>query len=253
MIKIYNEFEINKIKASAKVLADVLRVLEKAIVPNVTEQEIEQISKRELKKHKVKAAFLNFPSQGKPYPAGACISVNDQVVHSAPTDYKFKPDDVISVDFGVIKAGYYSDAAFTKYLGNDKRKKELVRVCEQALKAGISQAKPGKHTGDIGAAIEQTILTANLNPVRALTGHGTGEKLHMDPSIFNYGEPGQGPELKPGMVIAIEPIASLGNGEISQSPDQADPWTIYTKDGGITAHFEATVLITEQGFKVLTI
>jgi len=253
MIKIYNELEIKKIKASAKVLAEILRELKAAIAPNVTEQEIEMLARAGMKKHKVKAAFLNYPGNDKPYPAAACISVNDQVVHSLPTDYRFKPEDLISVDLGVIKAGYYSDAAFTKYLGKDKRIKGLVKATEQALQAGISQSRPGKHIGNIGAAIEQTLLAANLSVVKALTGHGIGEDLHMEPSVFNYGEPGQGPELKPGMVIAIEPIASLGNGEITQSKEKADPWTIISKDGEITAHFEATVLITKQGPKVLTI
>jgi methionyl aminopeptidase len=237
-------------------LAKVLNLLADKIAIGVSELEIEDLARKEIKKSGGEPAFLNYPSDPGPYPAAACISVNDEVVHSPPTDRKFKSGDLISVDLGYKKDGIYTDACFSVLLKSSADNSEdarLLLATKEALELAIEQAKPGNRTGDIGYVVERTARKHGFTPIKCLTGHGIGTNLHQDPSIFNYGEKNTGALLEPGMAIAIEPILTDGQDMVKSSPNSIeDPFTIRLEKGGKAAHFEDTILITETGPKVLT-
>jgi len=252
MIRKYSQKEKKLFKESGKILKEVKESLKKMVKEGVSELAIEREASRLIKAKGAEPAFLNQPGGKDVYPATTCISVNNQVVHHVPEDYNFKKNDIISVDLGVIKKNIYTDSAFTVYLGQDPRIKALVETTKKALKAGIAQAKPNNHLGDIGSAIEDAVVSEGFSIVKELSGHGIGYSLHCDPAVLNYGQPGQGLKLESGMAMAIEPIVSLGTGEIKQSLALGDSWTVVTEDGSPTAHFEDTIIITEVGNEVLT-
>ena len=184
------------------------------------------------------------------YPATLCISVNDEVVHGIPNDTPFKDGDIVGIDCGVLKNGYFGDHARTYMIGNvSKEIQDLVDATRTSLRIGIDQAKAGNYVSDIGHAIQSYVEEKGYSVVRELVGHGIGRNLHEDPQIPNYGEPGRGLKLKSGMCIAIEPMINLGEKEIYTKPNG---WTICTKDGKPSAHFEHTIVITEQGGKILS-
>jgi len=242
---------------NGEILAVILENLAKSVKPGLSELEIEETARKLIDKAGGKPAFLNYPSGKNLYPSATCVSVNDQIVHSPPTRYRFKLGDLVSVDLGFVKNGLYTDACFSLLLKDDDEQfgqdSKLVYTTRRALKKAIAVAGPGRYTGDIGYIINQTAEKAGFKTIKSLTGHGIGRQLHQDPSIYNFGDRKTGFKLKPGMAIAIEPIITTGSGKTKINKENFyDQFTIYTADGSNSAHFEDTILITETGNKVLT-
>jgi methionyl aminopeptidase len=185
------------------------------------------------------------------FPASICASVNEEVVHGIPGARTLKEGDILSLDFGAIWEGYHADSAVTVFVGEPRsaEAEKLVRVTEEALDAGISQVRAGNRLSDISNAVQHVVEGAGFAVVREYVGHGVGRNLHEDPQIPNYGPPGRGPELKPGLVVAIEPMVNLGGWETRVL---ADGWTVVTADGSLSAHFEHTIAVTDEGPEVLT-
>lgn len=239
--------EIEAMRESGRILATVLRLLKEKSAPGLTPQDMSKIARAELRKLGGEPAFLHFFG----YPDIICISVNDQVQHSIPTDRPFQDGDVVNYDFGVRYKGMVTDAGITVCIG-DKTNADtarLIKGTEHALRNALKVVKQGCRVGDVSAAIERTLRTYGLGIVRELVGHGVGYELHEDPEIPNYGKAGRGPVLKAGMTIAIEPITTLGDPAIYEAKDG---WTLLTKDGSWSAQFEHTVLVTPTGCEVLT-
>lgn len=247
--------EISNIRASGSMLASVLSLIEKELKPGLTGMDIDGLARKELKKLGGEPAFLGVKAgPGIPdFPATICISVNDAVVHGIPDDKPFKSGDVVGFDFGVKYKGMITDAARTFIVGrkaDNEKIQKLVDSTRRSLDVGISKVKPGAKTGDIGSAVQKVLEENNLGIVRELVGHGVGHDLHEEPEIPNYGFAGTGSTLVEGMTIAVEPMATLGEWRVVV--DKSDNWTIRTKDGSISAHFEDTVLVTANGAEILT-
>jgi methionyl aminopeptidase len=188
----------------------------------------------------------------KGYPASICASINEEVVHGIPSPKRLVAEgDILSLDFGAIWEGFHADSALTVFVGDppSAEAEKLVRVTEEALEAGISQIVAGARLSDVGAAVQQVAEGAGFSVVREYVGHGIGRNLHEDPQIPNYGEPGRGPLIKPGLVVAVEPMVNIGGWETRVL---ADDWTVVTEDGSLSAHFEHTIAVTEDGREVLT-
>ncbi len=246
--------EIDNIRKSGAILAQILNGIEKILQPGLTGKKIDEFAMAELQRLGGKPVFIGV-SGGRgvqDFPASICISLNDAVVHGIPDDVPFKEGDVIGFDFGVSYNGMITDAARTFIVGGEARKKVeqiLVETTLRSLDAGINVVKAGARTGDIGAAVQAVLEKSSLGVVRELVGHGVGHDLHEPPEVPNYGFKGTGALLKSGMTIAIEPMATLGEWRVVIDPDG---WTIRTRDGSCAAHFEDTILITEDGCEILT-
>ena len=238
--------EIENMRESGRILAAILKQIPERAVPGVSGKDISDFCKQELKKFGVTGPFLGYGG----FPDVICISPNDVVVHGIPNMVPFKDGDVVTFDFGVQYKGMITDSAFTMIIGTStKTKKRLLKETERSLYAGIEQVKNGVKTGDIGAGVQKVLDAAQLGIVRDLVGHGVGHQVHEDPNVPNYGMAGTGTGLKAGMTIAIEPMATLGDHRVKVD---ADGWTIRTVDGSLAAHFEHTVLITQDGYEILT-
>ena len=251
MISIYTKEQIEKIHQSGKILSQVLKELRKETKEGVSLNYLDSLAYRLTKESGAKPAFLGYrpDAADHAYPASICASLNKVIVHGIPSGYKLKSGDIVKIDFGVNYMGYFSDGAFTVVIGKGAEEvNNLVKGTKKALEEAIKVARPGKRLGDIGWAIEKTANKFNLSVIKGLTGHGIGRHLHEEPTIYNYGTQGHGTELKPGMVLAIEPMFSIGSDQIKQLPDES--WA--TLDNSLAAHFEHTVAITEKGAKVLT-
>lgn len=246
-IKVKSPQEIDAMRTSGRMLATVLQVMRERTAPGLTPKDMAAIAREELRALGGQPAFLGFYG----YPDIICISVNNQVQHSIPNEIPFNEGDVINYDFGVTYNGMVTDGGISVCVGGSPAPqiKRLIEGTERALYAGINVVRPGVHVGDISAAIEQVLRKYKLGIVRELVGHGVGHELHEDPEIPNYGRAGQGPVLKAGMTIAIEPITTLGDPAIYQA---RDGWTLLTRDGSWSAQFEHTVLVTPTGFEILT-
>lgn len=252
MIQYRKTEEIEKAAASGRILSSVMA----AIIPGVKEGvaliDLDHLAETLIKKAGAKAAFLDYRPDGAKHPYGAsiCTSLNDVVVHGLPTNYKLRSGDVLKLDFGVLYNGFYTDAAKTFGIGKISNEAQLlIQATKDCLAQALKQAQTGKTLGDIGYAVEKTAKKYGFNVISGLTGHGIGRDLHEDPVVYNYGEKGKGIKLKPGMILAIEPMLSAGSLEIIQKKDES--WA--TKDGSLSAHFEHTVAITEGGVRILTI
>lgn len=233
-------------KQSGKILALVLKEVLIAIGPGITTKQVAMVARSEVSKLGAKPAFLNYGG----FPDVICVSVNDEVVHGLPSNYIIKSGDVVSVDFGVDYQGLITDAARTILVdSNDTAKKLLVDTTEQALNAGIATVKNGSRVGDIGQAIQTLLEAKGFGVVRTLVGHGVGEKLHEEPDIPNYGSRATGPMLPLGATIAIEPMSTTGSYDVYTG---ADGWAVITRDGGLSAHFEDTILVTDGGSEIIT-
>ncbi len=244
--------EIAKIRKAGKILATVAKIILAQAEEGKTLKSLDKLAEELIKKAGGEPAFLGYRPYGakKPYPNSICTSVNDVVVHGTPNNYRLEFGDVLKLDFGVIYDGWYADAAWTVGIGKiSARAQKLIKVTEKALYAGIKQAKSGNHLGDIGWAINKEVSGYGFKVVDGLTGHGIGRQLHEDPSVFNEGERGTGILLKPGMVLAIEPMVSIGTAKIIQNKD--DSFAI--ADGSLSAHFEHTIVIKESGAEILTL
>lgn len=245
---IKTEAEIQAMREGGKILATVFEGLKKQIKPGVSELELNSWTEKEIRRL---GAEPTYHSSEVNFPGSICISVNDQIVHSIPTDYKLEEGDTVSFDLVITYKGMKTDSAFTVYVGDKPSSaiKHLLSFTERSLYAGIDAIKGPTYTGDIGAAIEEVLTQGKLGIVRELVGHGVGHDMHQFPEVPNYGKKGAGVLLRPGDTIAIEPMATLGGEKIK--PDK-DGWTISTKDGSLAAHFEHTVLVTEKGVEILT-
>jgi methionyl aminopeptidase len=236
-----------KMRKAGLVVADVLARMVQEAVPGVTALQLDQIAREMLAKAGATSSFLGYHG----FPAVICASLNDQVVHGIPNDRPFADGDLLSVDFGAIVDGWHGDAAVSIEIGSPvPQHTRLSDVTCEAMWAGLAMAVPGNRLSDISHAVESTIRAAgDYGILQEYTGHGIGSKMHMDPSVPNYGRAGQGPELIPGMALAIEPMATLGTHRVTTL---ADDWTVVTTDGSFASHWEHTVAITEDGPWVLT-
>ena len=249
MIIIKTPDEIEKIKAACTITAEIFAVIKPWIKPGISTWDLDQIVYETIVKHGARPSFLHYGDP--PFPASACISINDEVVHGIPRkDRILRDGDIVSVDVGSYLNGFHSDAARTFLCGNvDPAVEKLVRVTEESFWIGIAQAQLGKRIGDISHAIQTHCESQGFGIVKELSGHGVGRDLHEDPEILNYGHAGKGPRLQEGMVIAVEPMVTLGSPQIALEDDD---WTIVTRDGQAAAHYENTVVIREDGPEILT-
>lgn len=251
MIHIKNEEEIKIMREAGKRLAAVLEELKSFPEVGMPTLEIDALARKLIEKNGDKPAFLGYKPYGaaKAYPYTTCISINETVVHGLPSDYILKSGDLLKIDLGLIYKNYYSDMAITLPMGEiSAEAKKLIAITEEALYLGIKAAEAGKHLGDIGFAIHSRVKTAGFSIVDSLTGHGIGKKLHEDPYVFNFGNIGEGERLVPGMVLALEPMTSLGGSAVRQYADDS----FVTADKSLSAHFEHTVLVAEDGPEILT-
>lgn len=246
MIVCKSPAELEKMRAAGKVLAQVLSVVRKNVAPGVSLLELEAVAEKEIADAGAKPAFKGY----RGYPCVLCTSVNDEVIHGIPSKRKLKAGDIVSVDCGVILDGYYSDSAVTIPLEPIAPELEkLLRVTKESLDLATGQMRVGNHLGDVSATVQKHVEAAGFGVVREFCGHGIGTAMHEDPQVPNYGSAGRGPELKAGMVLALEPMVVIGSPELRIRPDQ---WTAVTADGSPAAHFEHCVAVTENGPWVLT-
>jgi methionyl aminopeptidase len=246
--KVKTQNEINLMRKSGKMLAQVLDILEKELKPGMSTKDLSNIAAKELKKLGGQPTFLGY--QG--FPDVLCVSLNDEIVHGIPSKKRIiQEGDLVGMDFGVTYQGMITDAARTVIAGKPKQNQhiQLVERTKESLMAGINVIHDGVRTGDIGNAIQEVLDKYKYGIVQDLVGHGVGHNLHEDPNIPNYGRKGTGPWLSKGMTIAIEPMVTLGDYNVRLADDK---WTILTQDGSWSAHFEHTILITEDGYEILT-
>jgi methionyl aminopeptidase len=238
--------EIEKLRTGNLIVAEILRELRERVRPGVTTRELDDLCELLSRKKRVKPAFKGY----RGYPFALCTSVNSEVVHGMPSDRPLISGDILSLDFGVNYRGYFGDAAITVPVGPVSAEAEsLLKVTEASLYNAIRQAGAGNRLGDISAAVQESVESAGFSVVRDFVGHGIGRSLHEDPQIPNYGVRGRGIELKPGMVLAIEPMVNEGSYHVKVL---SDGWTVITEDGRLSAHFEHSVAITEQGPDILS-
>jgi methionyl aminopeptidase len=247
MIKIYSQKEIRILKEGGKKLAQIVKILSRNVKAGQSGFEIDKFAYGLMAKNGGKPSFLNHDG----FPASTCISINDEVVHSVPSKKKFKNGDIVGIDAGLFYKGLHTDMAVTVPVGKINDQTRLfINTAKKALDQAIMMAKPGNTTGHLGAAIQKFVEKRGFSVVRELSGHGVGFELHEEPTIPNFGKRGEGETLKPGMVIAIEPIINMGGQEIEIT---IDGWRVITKDKSLSAHFEHTIVITKKGNEVLTI
>lgn len=252
MAKIKSATDIELLRESGRRLSRVLRTVAAAVKPGVTTKELDALAERLITEGGDELPFKNYVPYGAeyPYPACICISVNDEIVHGIPGERILKEGDIVGLDLGLSHRGRITDSAVSVAVGEVRPEvKKLLEKTKEALWAGIRAAKGGARIGDIGAAIEAVANKEGYGIVRELGGHGVGHAVHEEPYIPNYGKKGTGPILKPGMVLALEPMFNLGKDDVRLLPDG---YTIVTEDGSWSAHFEHTILITEGDAEVLT-
>ncbi len=248
MQKIKTPAEIEAMREGGKILATIFEGLKQQVKPGVSELELDAWVDAEIKKH---GAIATYKTSEVNFPAAICISTNEQIVHGIPTEYVLQEGDIVGFDLVITYKNMKTDSAFTMVVGNKPNgvQKHLLSATERSLYAGIDAIKGPVRIGDIGAAVEKVLSDAKLGIIRDLVGHGVGHEMHEAPEIPNYGKKGTGGLLTPGDTIAIEPMATLGGEKILQDDDG---WTLSTRDGSLAAHFEHTVLITEDGAEILT-
>ncbi|HLB01889.1 MAG TPA: type I methionyl aminopeptidase [Nitrospiria bacterium] len=246
MIILKSPQEIEKISHACRVVAMTLIYLKDKVDPGVTTQELDRLAEEFMVKQGARPAFKGY----RDFPCTICTSINEEVVHGIPSKKHLEEGDIIGIDVGAVVEGYFGDAAITFPVGKiAPNVQRLLEVTEQALYEGISQAYPGNRLSDISHAIQERAEAAGFGVVRDFVGHGIGKNLHEDPQVPNFGLPGQGPRLKEGMVLAIEPMINMGGAPVKVLEDN---WTVVTQDGSFSAHFEHTISVTPQGPMILT-
>ena len=246
MISIKSEREISLMRKAGNIVYKTHKYLEPHIKPGITTKELDKLAYDFIISQDATPSFLNYNG----FPASICASINDEVVHGIPSNRKLKNGDIIGIDIGACYKGYHGDSDWSYVVGSVSREKAyLLEHTEKALYEGLKQVKPGNRIGDISNAIEEYAKTHKLGVVKELVGHGIGTKVHEKPDVPNFGKKGTGPILKEGMTIAIEPMLNLGTSEIYILDDD---WTIITGDGLPSAHFEHTVVVTKDGYQILT-
>ena len=247
MIVCRSEAEIDRMRVANQLVASVLAALESAVAPGVTTEDLDRMAERLLREAGAEPAFKGY----RGYPATLCASINDEVVHGIPSGSRaLQAGDVVSLDIGAKIGGFYGDSAITVPVGDvPESTRRLLRVTRESLDRAIAQVRVGGRLSDLGHAVQHWVEQHGYSVVREFVGHGIGERLHEDPQIPNYGEPGRGPKLAAGMVLAIEPMVAMGG---PQTKVLGDGWTAVTRDGSLAAHFEHTVAVTAAGPLVLT-
>ena len=242
-----NREEIERLRESAQLVAKTLRELGRAVRPGITTAELDRLAESFIRDHGATPAFKGY----RGFPASICPSLNEEVVHGMPGDRELREGDLIGIDVGVEMNGFFGDAARTFAVGkaSDEALK-LMKVTRESLMKGIAQARPGNRVGDISNAIQVHVEAHGFSVVRALVGHGIGREMHEEPAIPNFGPPGRGPRLMAGLVLAIEPMVNVGGFEVVTRPDG---WTVATKDGTLSAHFEHTVAVGPEGPEILSV
>lgn len=247
MIVIKSQSEIEVMREAGHLVGSILQEVSAAAKPGMTTAELDRMAEERCRAQGAKPAFKGY----RGYPFSLCCSVNEQVVHGFPNRSPLKEGDILSMDFGVIVDGFYGDAATTVAVGQiSTQAQELLRATKASLEAGIAQAQPGNRLSDISAAVQRVAEASGFSVVRQFVGHGIGRSLHEEPQIPNFGPPGRGPKLKPGMVLAIEPMVNAGGYEVRILEDG---WTAVTVDGKLSAHFEHTVAVTADGPRILSL
>jgi len=246
MIILKSSQELARMREAGRIVAEVLARLHEKIAPGVTTAELDALAHQIIVGYGAKPSFKGY----RGFPASLCVSVNEEVVHGIPGKRVLQEGDIVSLDVGTIYRGYQGDAAITLGVGNvNGAAQHLMEVAAEALKAGIAQSRAGKRTGDISWAIQKCAERNGYAVVREYTGHGIGREMHEEPQIPNFGEPGRGVLLKPGMTFALEPMVTAGDYHTKVLDDN---WTVVTLDGQLSAHFEHTVAVTEGGPEILT-
>lgn len=248
MIVLKSRKEIEGIRKACQISAEALRAAGQAVRPGISTAEIDRVARAYVESQGAVPNFLNYNG----FPGSACISVNEEIIHGIPSKDKIlKEGDIVSIDMGAMLNGFHGDNAATFAVGEiSPEAQRLIDTTRDSLYEGIRAAVSGGRTGDIGYAVSKYCEDRGYGVIREYTGHGVGKRLHEDPAVPNYGTPGRGNRLRPGMTIAIEPMINMGTREIIQKPDG---WTVVTKDGKLSAHFEHTVLITDGGPEILTL
>ena len=250
MIPIKEPWELVVMRTAGKKLAEVVARLREQLAIGMTTQDLDRLSEEAILELGAKPAFKGYRVGRAVFPATLCVSINEQVVHGIPGKRKVNDGDLVSLDFGLIYGGYYADTAFSVVVGEgDAESRRLVAATEEAMMRGIALAKAGGRIGDIGHAIESFVRPQGLGVVTQMVGHGIGRKLHEPPSVPNYGKAKSGDLLRVGMVLAVEPMITLGSDDTKILGDQ---WTVVTEDNSRSAHFEHTVAITPTGPEILT-
>ncbi|MDR1020069.1 MAG: type I methionyl aminopeptidase [Synergistaceae bacterium] len=253
MITLKKPAEAEKMRKAGQVVADIHKAIRDAIKPGVDTMTLDLVAERVLERESARASFKGYRVSGVrvPFPNAICVSVNDEVVHGIPNGSRFLDEgDIVSIDVGAEVEGYHGDAASTYAVGRvSAKREELLYVTRRALYIGIEQVLPGHTIGDIGHAIEQWVLGKGYGLVRDYSGHGIGRKMHEPPQVPNYGKPGSGLTIRPGLTFCIEPMVMNGQ-EPVRNVDNG--WTVVTCDGSDAAHFEHTILVTEEGAEILT-
>ena len=245
-IHLKNASELDGMRTSCRMTAEVLGRVAEAVQPGVSTGELDELAKKIIMGMRARPSFLGYHG----YPGAMCISVNDEVIHGIPGKRVIMPGDLVSLDVGVFYNGFHGDSATTVMVGvTDSDVIRLVEATRRALSVGLTMVRPGARLSDVSHSIESTVKAAGCSVVREFVGHGIGRELHEDPQIPNFGAPGHGPVLRPGMTLAIEPMVNLGRPEVSVLDDE---WTVVTRDGLASAHFEHTVAVLEDGMEILS-
>jgi len=239
--------EIEQMRRAGKIVADTIDELLTRVRPGVTTQQLDDVAERAIRSAGAIPSFKGY----RGFPASICTSLNDEVVHGIPGKRRVGEGDILKLDVGAIWEGFHADSAVSVYVGDGPSDvvDKLLRVTEESLAAGISELRPGGRLSDVGHAVQQLVEGAGFAVVREYVGHGVGRLLHEDPQVPNYGDPGRGPEIKPGLVVAIEPMVNTGDWRTNVLDDD---WTVVTADGSLSAHFEHTIAVTAEGPDVLT-
>ncbi|MBI2215930.1 MAG: type I methionyl aminopeptidase [Candidatus Rokubacteria bacterium] len=247
MIVLKSPREIALMRQGGDILADVIEHLRAVVRAGMSTKEIDEEVESFIKRRGAKPAFKGY----RGFPATVCVSINDEIVHGIPSSHRrLQEGEIVGLDLGCIVGGYYADCAFTLAIGDvPSGVQKLLDVTRESLELAIDECRPGRRLSDVSHAVQRHVEAHGFSVVRAFVGHGIGRALHEDPQIPNFGEPGRGPQLKPGMVLAIEPMVTMGTWEVKILDDG---WTAVTRDGSLSAHFEHTIAVTEQGPDVLT-
>ncbi|MDH3521565.1 MAG: type I methionyl aminopeptidase [Myxococcales bacterium] len=250
-IEIRTPDEIEAMRDAARHVAEILIELRERVAPGVTTRELDEYAEKAIAQRGVRSSFKGYDPLGLPaYPAVLCVSVNDEIVHGIPGSRELVEGDIVSLDFGVECDGFHGDSAVTVSVGRiGEETQRLLDTSSQALDEAMEVMVPGRRLSDIGHAVQRCVEAAGYSVVREFAGHGIGRKLHEPPWIPNFGAAGRGPRLVPGMVFAIEPMVTIGRSDVKMRDDE---WTAVTADGSLAAHYEHTVLITEDGPEALT-
>ncbi len=250
-IPIKTRREIDQMRAAARHVAEILLELRELVRPGITTADLDRHAEKAIAQRGVESSFKGYDPHGLPkYPAVLCVSVNEEIVHGIPGERELREGDIVSLDFGVSVEGFHGDSAVTIPVGAvDEDVRQLLAISHQSLDEAVEMMVPGKRLSDIGHAVQKKVEAAGYSVVRIFAGHGIGKRLHEPPWIPNYGAPGRGPRLLPGMVFAIEPMVNVGRPDVKILDDE---WTAVTADGSLSAHFEHTILITEEGPEILT-